>query len=81
MALGIPVVVHAGVGDVDQIVADTGAGIVVHGFDQAILMAAVDDLFALNSSAADIRAGARRWFDLEKGVGAYDSIYRSLAHP
>lgn len=79
MALGIPVVVNAGVGDVDEVIADIGGGVVVGGFDHASLMAATERLIALDTSAGEIRAGAERWFDLDKGVAAYDSIYRLLA--
>lgn len=79
MALGIPVVVNAGIGDVDRIVAETGAGVIVGGLDHASLLDAVDRLGAQILGTDEIRARARRWFDLDKGVGAYDSIYRSLA--
>ena len=78
MALGIPVVVNAGIGDVEAVIADTGAGVVIEGFDRPSVMKGVDRLAGIEASSAEIRAGAQRWFDLEKGGGAYDSIYRSL---
>lgn len=79
MALGIPVAVNAGVGDIEAVIADTGAGVVVDGFDRKSMESGVDGLVGIGASATDIRAGAQRWFDLERGVIAYDSIYRSLA--
>lgn len=78
MALGIPVAVNAGIGDVEAIIADTAAGTVVDGFDRQSMEKGVDRLIGLGASVAEIRAGAQRWFDLEKGISAYDSIYRSL---
>ncbi|MDQ3078043.1 MAG: glycosyltransferase [Pseudomonadota bacterium] len=78
LALGIPMVVNAGVGDVEQVIADTGAGVMVDRFDRTALDAAADAVLALNLNPSDTRAGARRWFALEDGVAAYDAIYRSL---
>lgn len=78
MALGIPVAVNAGIGDVDRVVADTRAGVIVEGFDRARLAKALDRLAGNETSPSEIRAGAQRWFDLETGVQAYDSIYRSM---
>lgn len=79
MAIGVPVVANAGVGDVDAVIEETGAGIIVRGFDSQGLERALNQLAALRLKPASIREGARRWFDLEKGVAAYDNIYRALA--
>lgn len=79
MATGIPVVVNRGVGDVDAVIEDTGAGIIVDGFGDQAMQGAVDRLDRLSTSRQTIRAGAERWFALEQGAQAYDSIYRGLA--
>jgi glycosyltransferase involved in cell wall biosynthesis len=80
MAMGIPVVANAGVGDVDKVIADTGAGVIVDNFARdGDLAIAVERLAALGLTAAEIRSGCRRWFDLEQGISAYDHIYRSMA--
>lgn len=79
MAMGIPMVVNAGVGDVDSVIEATGAGVIVERFDHQSMLAAVDRLDGLAASREQIRAGAAQWFRLEHGVEAYDSIYRSLA--
>lgn len=78
MALGIPVIANAGVGDVAEILADTGAGVVVDRFDRQSLSAAVDAAIPLAGDPDQIRAGARRWFALEDGIEAYDRLYRAL---
>jgi len=76
LAAGIPMVVNAGVGDVDQVMADTRAGVVVNAFDRANLLAAVDELDSRPVSPRDIRAGAERWFQLKDGIERYDTVYR-----
>ena len=78
MAVGLPMVVNSGVGDVDAVMADTGAGVMVDSFDSAALSAAADSLGRLKIQPAEIRAGAERWFRLEEGVAAFDRIYRSI---
>lgn len=79
MAMGIPVVVNSGVGDVDRMMEDTGAGVIVDQFDNQAMRNAVDQLGKISITKDEIRAGARRWFALEQGVEAYDSIYQSLS--
>jgi glycosyltransferase involved in cell wall biosynthesis len=78
MAVGLPMVVNAGLGDVDAVMADTRSGVVVDRFDRPSLLAAVDQIDCLRLAPDEIRAGAQRWFRLQEGIAAYDSIYRSL---
>jgi glycosyltransferase involved in cell wall biosynthesis len=78
MAMGIPMVVNRGVGDVDAVIKDTGAGIILDRFDRQSMIEAVDRLGNSSATGKQIRAGAERWFALEQGVEAYDSIYRSF---
>lgn len=78
LALGIPVITNAGVGDVAEVMVDTGGGVTVSNFDDATLSAAVDALLEQRISSDAIRSGARRWFDLNDGIEEYDRIYRSL---
>jgi glycosyltransferase involved in cell wall biosynthesis len=78
LALGIPVAVNAGVGDVDAVMADTKAGVTVDRFDTEALMVAADALISLATGPAQIREGAKRWFRLDDGIMAYDELYRSL---
>ena len=79
LAAGLPMVVNAGVGDVDAIMADTGAGVVVDRFDREGLHDAAASLGAFRASSEKIREGAMRWFRLDQGVTTYHDIYRSLA--
>ena len=76
MALELPVLTNAGVGDVDRILAESGAGVAVTSFDQAAYAEALDQLEALRPHMNRWREAARRWFDLDEGVRRYDAIYR-----
>ncbi len=77
LAMGLPVVTNAGVGDVDAIVAQSGAGVFVERFDKAAYGKALDAINALPRRGQEWRQRARRWFDLDSGVAAYDAIYRA----
>lgn len=78
LALELPMITNGGVGDVERIMGETGAGAVVRGFDQASYVAALDELEQLTPDMSRWRSAARRWFDLEQGVARYDRIYASL---
>lgn len=81
LALGIPMVANAGVGDTDVILAE-GGGVTVLDFSAESLDAAVRELDAFRASSkgktAAIRSIAKKWFDLDDGIAAYDDIYRRL---
>ena len=78
LAVGIPVVANAGVGDVEEQLNDTAAGVVVAAFEEKSMDAAARELVALRRSPEHIREGARRWFNLQAGVSAYHEIYAAL---
>lgn len=78
LALEIPVVVNDGVGDVAQVIEETGAGVVVDGFDERPYERAIDRLEILKPNMDRWRTATHRWFDLDMGVERYDAIYRSL---
>lgn len=78
LALGIPMVVNAGVGDVEVVARDNDATIIVDRFDEDALAEAAKAILAGKCERSAIRAGARRWFELGDGVAAYDAIYRML---
>jgi glycosyltransferase involved in cell wall biosynthesis len=78
LAAGLPVVANSGVGDVAEIVRESGAGVVVDRFDADAYRTAIATLDGMHPSAADIREAGRRWFDLATGITRYDAIYRRL---
>lgn len=78
LALELPMITNGDVGDVASIIAETGAGIVIRGFDDKAYGEALDELAALEPDMARWRPASRRWFDLENAVERYDAIYREL---
>ena len=78
LALEIPIVTNAGVGDVEQVIAETGAGVVVRHFDAAAYKQAIVQLQALTPNMKKWREASRRWFDLDAGTDRYATIYESL---
>lgn len=78
LAMEIPVVTNSGVGDVDRIIEQAGAGVVVERFDDAAYANALDELERLTPDMARWRSVARKWFDLETGIERYDAMYRRI---
>lgn len=84
LACGLPVVVSAGIGDVDTMLssrAGGGVGVIVSRHEPGTYDEAIDALLAL-CSKADIaercRRLARERFSLEDGVSRYLALYRRL---
>jgi glycosyltransferase involved in cell wall biosynthesis len=78
LALEMPVITNSGVGDVDRIIAEASAGIIVERFDEAAYERALDELERLSPDLERWRTAARKWFDLETGISRYDAIYRRI---
>ncbi|MGQ0559092.1 MAG: glycosyltransferase [Sphingosinicella sp.] len=78
LALGLPIVVNAGVGDVAEIIEDTLGGVAVSRFDEAAYERAIAAAENLADEPAARRERALRWFDVRTGIAAYDGIYASL---
>jgi glycosyltransferase involved in cell wall biosynthesis len=76
LALELPIVTNGDVGDVARIVGETGAGILVRGFDDESYRRALDALERLEPEMSRWREAARHWFDLQTGVERYDAVYR-----
>lgn len=78
MAMGIPVICNAGVGDSDRIVTRYEAGVLVHEYNVAAFHAAIDALEETMFDPVAIREGCRDYFDLQQGVERYAKIYERL---
>ena len=78
LAMAVPVIANAGVGDIAEIIRETGAGAVVERYDRASLSTAIAQAEAAARDPASIRAAAVRYFALEAGVDRYDVIYRAI---
>jgi glycosyltransferase involved in cell wall biosynthesis len=78
LAMDVPVIANAGVGDIAEIIRETGAGAVVYDYDRASLSTAIAQAETAARDPASIRAAAMRYFALESGVDGYDAIYRAI---
>lgn len=81
LACGLPVVVSAGVGDMDELIAGHRTGVVVAEFTDAAYEHALDDLEKLllePDLAARCRALAERHFSLRSGVERLVALHGSL---
>jgi len=80
MAMGLPVICNAGVGDSDAIVNEWEAGLVLPDLtDSSLEQGAEDWLRLYNSySSEKIRSGALEVFSLTKGVEKYYSVYLDM---
>lgn len=78
MAMGIPVICNAGVGDSDRIVTQYHAGVLVHDYSEEGYRKALQELDKATFDPAAIRKGCFDYFDLAKGITSYANIYRSL---
>lgn len=79
MALGIPVITNAGVGDVDEIVRTFNAGFILPDFSAGSMEKLSLQLNTSNGfDSTRIRQGAFTYFDLEKAVEKYAGVYRQI---
>jgi proteasome assembly chaperone (PAC2) family protein len=79
LAMGLPVICNAGVGDTDYIIHKYQAGAITDAFtDEAFdqVIARMDDLLRLPPE--HYRQAALEYFDLQKGVELYDQVYQSV---
>ena len=75
LACGLPIVANAGVGDVDRLVVDDGAGVLVSSFSEGELAASVCELLTMSSNSETYRALAEKRFDLRDAIDTYGSVY------
>ncbi|WP_028970275.1 glycosyltransferase family 4 protein [Sphingomonas sp. URHD0057] len=81
LAVGLPIVANAGVGDVAQTLEQTRAGVVVGGFDEDKYRQALNEVERSSVQPDDRRQAAIDCFDVKLGIGRYDAIYRRLLAP
>lgn len=79
MAMGLTPVCNAGLGDSDEIVGDSGAGIVLQALDRDSLANAAERLFSPQRlSPAEVRRIAARYLSLDMGIERYHRAWESL---
>jgi glycosyltransferase involved in cell wall biosynthesis len=79
IALGLPIVTNGGVGDVTEIVEETGCGVAIDEFTDAAYRDAIERVERLPIQPSEVRARAEPMFDVDLAIGRYDSCYRAIA--
>lgn len=78
MGMGIPYVCNAGVGDVDEIVADTNSGFVVQQFSEDNYQSVIESMLSSKPNALKNIAGAEKYYSLKRGVEKYNAVYKAI---
>ncbi len=85
LALGLPVVYNAGIGDTDELVERERVGVIVRNFDASAYQAAAEQALTLVNELTvneRCRRVARQFFDLHTvGGQRYVNVYRRLKRP
>lgn len=79
LAVGLPFIANAGVGDVASIIESTECGAIVERFDAENYAQALDKIEKCNVLPQERRKRAIAICDVELGINRYDAIYRSLS--
>ncbi|WP_205480429.1 glycosyltransferase [Sphingomonas arenae] len=79
LAMDLPVLTNGGIGDVEAILRESGAGVTIDRFDPATYANALERLEGLRPDPVQAADTTRRWFDLDEGVRRYDAIYRRVS--
>jgi glycosyltransferase involved in cell wall biosynthesis len=78
MALGVPVICNAGVGDTDMIVKKYESGLTVNSLNESNYREIVEKIGKISFDPDKIRKGALDYFSLQIAVSKYKYIYSSL---
>ncbi|MCK9613216.1 MAG: glycosyltransferase [Bacteroidales bacterium] len=79
MSLGIPFITNSGIGDVDQLIKENKAGLLIHDFTTEAYQHAIQKIpELLQLSPESIRAVALEKYSLSRGIETYKSVYEYL---
>lgn len=78
MAMGIPLICNAGVGDTDTLVEKYGAGYVLKDFTTESYSSILNEINLSQFDKSKLRAGALDYASLSGGVCSYEAIYKKL---
>ncbi|HSN09577.1 MAG TPA: glycosyltransferase, partial [Hanamia sp.] len=79
MAMGIPVIINAGVGDVSYIVEKYQSGIVLKDLNQSEYQSAVSQISKrINFNQNEIRNAAGEFYNLDNAIEKYHKIYNQI---
>jgi len=78
MAMGIPVVCNNNVGDVEHIVNETNAGVVLNIKEKINHNKVADELLSFQNKPEQIRNNSKKYFTLTEGIETYFEVYQKL---
>lgn len=78
MAMGIPIVCNAGVGDSDLVVKKYNSGVIIENFDDKDYKEAIEKSLTEHFELESIQFGAHDFYGLTNGIESYLSIYKKL---
>jgi hypothetical protein len=78
MGMGIPYVCNAGVGDVDEIVADTNSGFVMEQLSEANYQTVIGQMLSSKTDVQKNIAGAEKYYSLKNGIEKYQFVYKKI---
>ena len=78
IALGVPVVTNAGVGDVDKIVLNNNLGIVIKDFNASSYDVAVNNILKISFNPELIKSVAIDKFDISVALNKYGKVYKEI---
>lgn len=78
MAMGIPVVCNAGIGDTEAIIHQYKAGNLINDFNIQSYQSAIENISTAEYNANTIRSGAIESFSLKNGIDSYNDIYSQV---
>jgi len=78
LAVGLPFIANAGVGDVAEFLSRTSSGVTVTDLTDQDYKVALDRVETITLSPRECRQAAVDFFDVAMGVQRYDQVYRRL---
>ncbi len=79
MGMGIPIITNSGIGDSDQIITDSGAGLLINCFTNEEYQKIIEQIdVLLKTEKTKITAASAKYFSLENGIELYQEVYKQL---
>ena len=78
IALGVPVVTNAGVGDLNEIVLNNKLGIIISGFNTSSYDVAIENILQHSFDGESIKTVAREKFDISVALKKYEEVYKVI---
>jgi glycosyltransferase involved in cell wall biosynthesis len=81
MAMGIPIITNSQIGDSDQIISDSRAGLLIQNFTCEEYYRIINEIdVLLSTDKSKIRASSKHYFSLEKGIESYNNVYQIVCN-